>query len=142
MRRRAENRIGAVRLGATGFVLAVGLVGVLHLVGMQSNRPLIFIAQVDGESMEPTLHDGQQLVCVRAPWDEGDIVVADVGESCLVVKRVVSRRGQEVRLVGDNRAHSESYQVRPEAIRSVMLCRLGVPHVATASAASEVGASE
>ena len=131
-----------MRLGATGFVLAVGLVGVLHLVGMQCNRPLIFIAQVEGESMEPTLHDGQQLVCVRAPWDEGDIVVADVGESYLVVKRVVSRQGEEVRLVGDNRAHSESYRVRPEAIKSVMLCRLWVPHAATASAASEVGAAE
>ncbi len=142
MRRRAENRAGAVRFAATGLVLTVGLVGVLHLVGMQCNRPLVFIAQVDGESMEPTLHDGQQLVCIRAPWDEGDIVVADVGEGYLVVKRVVSRRGEEVRLVGDNRAHSESYRVRPEAVKSVMLCRLGVPHAATASAVSEVGAAE
>ena len=120
----------------------MGVAGVLHVVSKQCNRPLVFIAEVDGESMTPTLQDGERLVCVRAPWGEGDIVVADVGESCLVVKRVDSRHGQEVRLIGDNRAHSESYCVQPEAIKSVMVCRLWVPRATRARAASEIGGAE
>ena len=77
--------------------------------------------------MQPTLEPGERIVCARVGWQPGDIVLADVGEEHLVVKRVAEHRGQWVYLTGDNERVSCDYWVSPQQIKSVMLCRLAVP---------------
>ncbi|GAG35544.1 unnamed protein product [marine sediment metagenome] len=77
--------------------------------------------------MEPTLQPGDRVICVRAPWQSGDIVLADVGEQDLVVKRVAECESRRVHLTGDNEQMSCDYWVSPQQIKSVMLCRLTVP---------------
>ena len=77
--------------------------------------------------MQPTLEPGERIICVRVGWQPGDIVVADVGEEDLVVKRVAEHRGGWVHLVGDNEQASHNYWVAAQQVKSVMLCRLAVP---------------
>lgn len=77
--------------------------------------------------MQPTLEPGERIVCVRVGWQPGDIVLADVGEEHLVVKRVAEYEDQQVHLIGDNEQISCTYWVSPQQIKSVMLCRLAVP---------------
>ena len=120
-------------------VLAVGLIALLHVVSRESEHPLVLVAEVDGESMSPTLHSGERLLCVRTSWKKGSIVVADVGESCPVVKRVgiQCRRSRYVHLVGDNQETSQNYWGQPEAIKSVVVCRLPLPLATRTTAACE-----
>ena len=77
--------------------------------------------------MQPTLEPGERIVCARVGWQPGDIVLADVGEEYLVVKRVAECGSQRVHLTGDNEQVSCDYWVSPQQIKSVMLCRLGLP---------------
>ena len=116
-----------VMLAAKVIVLLVGLAAIAHFASTKYNRPLLFIAEVRGKSMEPTLQAGERILCVRAPWQPGDVVLADVGEDSLVVKRVAEHRDQWVYLVGDNHQTSRTYWVSPQQIKSVMLCRLALP---------------
>jgi len=108
-------------------VLLLGLAAIAHFASTKCNRPLLFVAEVRGKSMEPTLQAGERIICLRAPWQPGDVVLAGVGEDSLVVKRVVEHRGQWVYLVGDNHQTSHTYWVHPQQIKSVMLCRLALP---------------
>jgi len=118
-------------------VLLFGLLGILHVVSARWNRPLVLMVRVEGESMKPTLKPGDRLLCVRAPWHQGDIVVADVAQEGLVIKRVDGQRARQVRLVGDNREHSATYWVHPKDIKSIMLCRLLLPSFRSTSAEAE-----
>ncbi len=118
-------------------VLLFGLIGILHVVSARSNRPFVLMARVEGKSMQPTLEPGDRILCVRAPWHQGDIVVADVAQEELVIKRVDGQRAQQVRLVGDNREHSATYWVYPKDIKSIMLCRLLLPSLHSVSAEAQ-----
>jgi len=108
-------------------VLLFGLMAIVHFVSVKSGYPLLSLSEVQGKSMQPTLEPGERIVCVRIGWQQGDIVLADVGEDDLIVKRVAEYRGQWVYLTGDNEQVSCAYWVSPKQIKSVMLCRLAVP---------------
>ncbi len=116
-----------IMLAAKVIVLLLGLIAITHFVSVKCNYPLLFLSEVQGESMQPTLAPGEWIVCVRIGWQPGDIVLADVGEDNLVVKRVAECHGQRVHLTGDNQQISYNYRVSPQQIKSVMVCRLGLP---------------
>jgi len=71
--------------------------------------------------MEPTLMSGDRVLFVRKPWRINSIVLADVGEDALVVKRVLSSRNDYVFICGDNKEESEDYFVNTSRILGVML---------------------
>ena len=68
------------------------------------SRFLIGMGQVDGESMRPTLEDGERLIINRAVYRlrdprPGEIVALQMaGEEDLVVKRVIALPGDLVRI--------------------------------------------
>ncbi len=107
--------------------MLLGLAAIVHFTSVKYNHPLLLLSEVQGESMQPTLHPGERILCVRVPWHQGDIVLADVGDEHLVVKRVAEYKGQQVHLTGDNEQISRNYWVFPQQIKSVMLCRLAMP---------------
>ncbi len=129
-------------LVAKVIVLLLGIAAIGHFASVKCNHPLLFLSEVQGKSMQPTLEPGERIVCVRVGWQQGDIVLADVGEDNLVVKRVAEYRGQWVHLTGDNEQISRNYWVFPQQIKSVMVCRLAVPslHSIRAVATSPDGA--
>jgi len=114
-------------LAAKVIVLLLGLAAIAHFASVKCNYPLLFLSEVQGESMQPTLEPGERIVCVRAHWQSGDVVLADVGEDSLVVKRVAECESRRVHLTGDNEQMSCNYWVSPQQIKSVMLCRLAMP---------------
>ena len=118
-------------------MLLLGLMCIQHLVSCKWDRPLVLMVRVEGESMKPTLYPGDQILCVRAPLHQGDIVVADVAQDGLVVKRIDSRNSRQLHLAGDNPAHSATYWVSPEDIKSIMLCRLLLPSFRSVSVEAE-----
>ncbi len=107
-------------------VLLVGAVAVLHLVQMYGERPLVRITVAEGNSMEPVVHSGQLLVFARLPWDAQDIVLAEVGEELLVVKRVASCHGDRVLLTGDNGKTSKKYVVSRHEVIGRPICNTGL----------------
>ena len=96
----------------------------MHLVSLLSNRPLICLAQAVGNSMHPTLLNGERVLFVRRGWQVGDIVLADVPDVGLVIKRVHAVSDGEVYLQGDNQVVSQDFRVTPDRIQGVMLCRV------------------
>ncbi len=67
---------------------------------------MIFVRRVNGESMPPTLLQGQVVVCMtRGTYRVGDIIVALV-DGREVVKRIIRDHGDTVWLAGDNARHS------------------------------------
>lgn len=120
---RTWKRFGKVVLRiAQGLLALVGLMACAHLIGLASAHPLVRLAQVDGISMEPTLHNGQQVLFARLPWHEGSIVLADPPDDGLVVKRVERCEGGQIFLRGDNREMSAVYEVPPDRLVGTMLC--------------------
>ena len=124
-------------LAAKVIVLLLGLAAIAHFTSVKCNHPLLFLSEVQGKSMPPTLEPGERSVCVRLGWQPGDIVLADVGEQNLIVKRVAEHRGGWVCLVGDNQQTSHTYWVHPQQIKSVMLCRLGLPALSSTRAVAK-----
>lgn len=63
------------------------------------------VIAVAGDSMIPTLHDGDEILVDRTPraWRDG-VHVARVGDS-LLVKRLVFERPGQVRVISDNRSY-------------------------------------
>jgi phage repressor protein C with HTH and peptisase S24 domain len=118
-------------------VIGAGVVAAVDLAFVDSPRPPLCIVQVDGSSMSPTLHPGDRLFVARLPWERGSIVIADVGESHLVVKRVVVAHPEFVGLMGDNRELSESFVVPPDHVKGVLVCRLPFPTFASRAEAAE-----
>jgi signal peptidase I len=107
-------------------LLGAGTIAELHLSGLHKPHPLLRLVIVEGESMEPTFHPGQQLLFVRRPWRQGSIVIADTGDSYEVVKRVVTQRGDTVVITGDNRAVTASYALPSDKIIATFCCRTGL----------------
>ena len=124
-------------LAAKVTILLLGLAAIGHFTSVKYNHPLLFLSEVQGRSMQPTLEPGERIVCVRVGWQQGNIVLADVEEDSLVIKRVAERRGQWVHLTGDNEQISCDYWVSPQQIKSVMLCRLGLPSLLSAKAVAQ-----
>lgn len=108
-----------------GFELVIGCLGLLAIVNLATineAHPPLRIMQVSGQSMEPTLHDGEQLVFGRFPWHLGGVVLAEVEEGP-VVKRVVGLRKGNLLLSGDNKEISATYEVPPESLIGILFCR-------------------
>lgn len=63
------------------------------------------VIAVAGDSMIPTLHDGDEILVDRTPraWRDG-VHVARVGDA-LLVKRLVFERPGQVRVISDNRSY-------------------------------------
>lgn len=106
-------------------LLLVGAVALLHLVQRYSEWPLVRITVVEGHSMEPVVHSGQLLVFARLAWDVPDIVLADVDEELLVVKRVVGCGEDRVFLAGDNGNSSQNYVVSRHKVIGRLICNTG-----------------
>ena len=100
-----------------------GLVAAVMLVSGLTKHPVLCLVQVDGRSMTPTLQPGQELIFARLPWCVGDIILADVAEPELVVKRVTAASPRMVELQGDNRRVSQDYVVPVRAVKAVLLCQ-------------------
>ena len=105
-------------------VIVLGLLAGLHLASLNSQTPLFCLVQIDGQSMEPTFRHGEQAAFARLPWRLGSVVVADVGEPDLVVKRVLYSWKGTIFISGDNTEVSETYRVAESDIRAVLLCRV------------------
>ena len=111
-----------IKIGAV-LLIALGLVALADLVCLLCNRPLIRLARVTGDSMTPTLLDGERVLFVRRGWQVGDIVLANVDGDAPVVKRILRVEAGELYLRGDNVAISETFWVKPEQLSGVMLFR-------------------
>src|SRR5690625_2271119 len=91
------------RLKHHGFITTV-LIGMLILSII---LPLIFVSYVvDGESMEPTLHDGNMLMVNKVAYglknvDRFDVVVFHKNEKEDYVKRVIGLPGDEIQYKND-----------------------------------------
>lgn len=61
---------------------------------------VISVSRVDGHSMEPTLRDGQLIVCLRLSknYERGDIASARMPNGEFLVKRVVAVAGDTVEI--------------------------------------------
>lgn len=105
-------------------VILLGVLAGLHFMSLRSARPVFCLVQIDGQSMEPTFQPGEQAAFARLPWKRGSVVVADVGETDLVVKRVVVTANDKVLITGDNREVTETYRVDRDDIRAVLVCRI------------------
>jgi hypothetical protein len=102
-----------------------GGLALLHMAGRSSREPRVRFVVLVGQSMLPTLKQGDGLVFARLRWREGDVVLADVGEADPVVKRVDQVKLDQVRLIGDNRAKSAAYIVPREKVMGRLLFRFG-----------------
>ena len=67
---------------------------------------MLSVIEVEGDSMDPTLRDGDEILVDRTPRPlRAGIHVARV-DDVLVVKRI-ERAGERLRLISDNRAYPE-----------------------------------
>jgi signal peptidase I len=107
-------------------LLGAGAIAIIHLTQLDSPHPLLRLVTVEGDSMLPTFHAGQQLVFVRKPWHKGSIVIADVGEPAPVVKRVWGGTQDDVIITGDNQQITATYSVSPDKIIATFCCRTGL----------------
>lgn len=114
-----RNCYRAMRLS----VIGGGVFAAVLLVSGQTDNPLLCLVQLEGRSMEPALQPGRELLFARLPWTTGDIILADVGESSPIVKRVAADKGENVLLQGDNRLLSIDYVVPRRSVQAVLLCR-------------------
>lgn len=125
-RRRRHLLISLLGVVLVSPLLLVGAVALLHLLGLNSPHPLVRLAVVEGSSMEPTFHPGEQLLFLRRPWHKGSVVLADVKEPNPVVKRVMDVWSGKVLLTGDNQEVTATYLVDPDAIIATYCCRTGL----------------
>ncbi len=97
-------------------LLGAGTLAVLHLTGLDEPHPLVRFVVVEGDSMAPTFHPGEQLLFTQRPWQEGSIVIADINEKTAVVKRVWAIQGEEVVITGDSVEVTASYRLPKDKI--------------------------
>jgi hypothetical protein len=107
-------------------ILGVGVLAVLHIVGLDSPHPLARFVIVNGKSMLPTFVPGEQLLFVRRSWEVGDVVIADVGEDEAVVKRVVKIKNDQVVITGDNKAVTATYRLPADRIVATLVMPTGL----------------
>jgi signal peptidase I len=92
---------GLAIFGLSGSRARLGALAALATVCLAVLRTQFFFAVVEGESMAPTLRNGDLLLVRRAIEGEpgrGDIIVGRLGRE-LVVKRVVGLPGEEVEVL-------------------------------------------
>ena len=111
-------RVAAILLIVLGLLVAV------HLVCLFCKHPLVRLVQIAGDSMEPTLSEGDRVVFVRYAWELGHIVLADVREDAPVIKRILDVADGKLYLGGDNTAVSETFWITPDQIQGIMLFRV------------------
>ncbi len=104
-------------------LVLVGILAILHVVCLLCQRPLVRLAEVEGNSMQPTFAPGDRLLFVRWHFEPDSIVLADAGEDGTVVKRVVDVTEERVHLVGDNSEHSAVYDLPRSAVLGVYVGR-------------------
>ncbi len=115
---RTVNNIGKI------LVIIAGILAIVHLVYLHSERPLLRLARVSGNSMEPTLNPGDRVLFVRRAWRIGSIILANVGEQAPVIKRVRYTTDGYIFINGDNEQVSQAYWIRSHQIVGVMVWRL------------------
>ena len=102
--------------------VAVAAVAVIVLVALTfTNYAPAYLVRVDGQSMEPTLHNGEMIVAVRRPVAVGDVVVFHDAFEGLMVKRVLIAGPQWLYVMGDNRSATGTYPVKRSQVRGVCL---------------------
>jgi len=116
--------MSALRVMVQAVILAGGVLAMVMLGSASSPRPWVCLVQVEGNSMRPALPPGSEVLVSRVPFRLHSIVLADVGENEVIVKRVVGFCGKQVLLQGDNRQCSSDYCVSAQAILGRMICRL------------------
>lgn len=76
-------------------------------------------AVVSGDSMYPTLRDGQELIVLKTDdYRVGDIVIAKHPEYGLIVKRVGKIEGSKVYLMSDNKKVERTYTATSVIVRT------------------------
>ena len=76
-------------------------------------------AVVSGDSMYPTLRDGQELIVLKTDdYRVGDIVIAKHPEYGLIVKRVGKIEGSRVYLMSDNKKVERIYTPTSVIVRT------------------------
>ena len=115
---RTVNKIAKILL------IIAGILATVHLVYLHSERPLLRLARVSGNSMEPTLKQGDRVLFARRTWRVGSIVLANVGEDAPVIKRVQHTTDGSIFVNGDNKEVSQTYWLRSHQIVGVMVWRL------------------
>lgn len=76
----------------------------VKIVSQYGTDQLPMPATVKGTSMQPTLHEGQELIVLKTKdLKVGEIVVARHPSYGLIVKRLTQIKGDEVYLMSDNR---------------------------------------
>ena len=106
----------------------------LLTVAVPADDPDVIALQVQGESMYPTLYDGDHvLMSPNSTWNEGDVIVAEVSDSPeeFVIKRLGRSDDDDdgVMLVSDNflRYPPRIYGKREVAIRGRVLRVIRTP---------------
>ena len=105
----------------------------LLAVAIPEDDPDVIALQVQGESMYPTLYDGDHvLMSPNASWNEGDVVVAEVADAGeeYVIKRLGRSDDEDaVMLVSDNflRYPPRLYSKREVEIRGRVLRVIRTP---------------
>lgn len=82
-------------------VVAVAAVAVIVLAGLTfTPYAPAYLVRVDGQSMEPTLHNGDYLLAVRGQAEPGRIIIARLPDGILV-KRVHWSGGESGQFCGE-----------------------------------------
>ena len=102
-------------------LIVLGLLAAAHFVCLLCRHPLVRLAEIAGDSMAPTLVEGDRVLFIRRPWQLRDIVLADVHEDAPVVKRILDIADSKLFLQGDNTEVSETYWITPDQIQGIML---------------------
>lgn len=110
-------------------VVAVAAVAVIVLAGLTfTPYAPAYLVRVDGQSMEPTLRNGDYLLAVRGKLEPGRVIVARLPDGTLV-KRAhwsggeVGHRPRFLAL-GDNTWNSEGRYVFLDQVLGVVVLRL------------------
>lgn len=82
----------------------------------------LFGLRASGDSMEPTLHDGETLVVDRGrSWRPGAVVLAETTEGLLVKRAYPHPDGKRIILRSDNPEYPQTTEVIETAIHGVVV---------------------
>ena len=95
MKKYDDRKLGWLRFGKQAVVVAVVVILILNFV--------IGISLVDGDSMEPTMSNGNIAVYMRLGnnYDRGDVVSIKMPSGQLYVKRVIAVEGDTIDIQGN-----------------------------------------
>lgn len=91
----------------------------------------MLLRRVVGNSMQPSLHSGDYIICKKARHLKiGDIVVAEVNKR-EVIKRITNIEKEYITLQGDNASYSTDSRVygpvAQNSIKAIYLAKLRIP---------------